>query len=105
MTTALAALGGASRQSLAAARSALDSVLKASSAADASALATELLIPLLHFVAPSQMVRAMQLPSQNWQLISLENRFRLLHSSSSLISLRFVGRALRISVMSSSNWR
>ena len=42
MTTALAALGGASRQSLAAARSALDSVLKASSAADASALATDL---------------------------------------------------------------
>ena len=42
MTTALAALGGASRQSLAAARSALDNVLKASSAADASALAIDL---------------------------------------------------------------
>ena len=42
MTTALAALGGASRQSLAAARSALDGVLKTSSAADASALANDL---------------------------------------------------------------
>lgn len=42
MTTALAALGGASRQSLAAARTALDNVLKTSSAPDASALATDL---------------------------------------------------------------
>ncbi|MEY3169336.1 MAG: hypothetical protein RL421_579, partial [Actinomycetota bacterium] len=39
MTTALSALGGASRQSLAAARASLDNVLKASSASDASALA------------------------------------------------------------------
>jgi F-type H+-transporting ATPase subunit delta len=42
MTTALSALGGASRQSLAAARTSLDNVLKTSSAADASALATDL---------------------------------------------------------------
>jgi len=42
MTTALAALGGASRQSLASARASLDSVLKSLSIADSSTLASEL---------------------------------------------------------------
>ena len=42
MTTALSALGGASRQSLATARASLDSVLKTLSVADSSALASDL---------------------------------------------------------------
>ena len=44
MTTALSALGGASRQSLATARTSLDSVLKTLSTADASALASDLFV-------------------------------------------------------------
>ena len=44
MTTALAALGGASRQSLASARASLDSVLKSLSIADSSTLASDLFV-------------------------------------------------------------
>ena len=44
MTTELSALGGASRQSLATARTSLDSVLKTLSAADSSALASDLFV-------------------------------------------------------------
>ena len=44
MTTALAALGGASRQSLASARVSLDSVLKSLSIADSSTLASDLFV-------------------------------------------------------------
>ena len=44
MTTALSALGGASRQSLATARTSLDSVLKTLSTADVSALASDLFV-------------------------------------------------------------
>ena len=44
MTTALAALGGASRQSLTSARASLDSVLKSLSIADSSTLASDLFV-------------------------------------------------------------
>ena len=58
MTTALATLGGASRQSLATARTSLDNVLKTLSASESSALASDLFVVLAALDSSTPLRRA-----------------------------------------------